>query len=50
MYGTKLPTNRKHTRPIHQTPYLTHKRTREEWDPTLWEVPLQLLPKRQKAH
>ena len=30
--------------------YLIRKRTREQWDPTLWEVLLQPLPKRQKAH
>ena len=25
-------------------------RPREEWDPTLWEIPLQPLPKKHKAH
>ena len=30
--------------------YLIRKRPREQWDRTLWEVPLQPLPKRQKAH
>ena len=33
-----------------QTIYLIRKRPREQWDPTLEEVPLQPLPKRQKAH
>ena len=33
-----------------QTIYLIRKRPREQWDPTLWEVPLQPLPKRHKAH
>ena len=33
-----------------QTIYLIRKRPREQWDPTLWEVPLQPLPKRQEAH
>ena len=32
-----------------QTIYFTRKRPREQWDPTLWEIPLQPLPKRQKA-
>ena len=33
-----------------QTLCLIRKRPREQWDPTLWEVPLQPLPKRHKAH
>ena len=33
-----------------QTIYFIRKRPREHWDPTLWEVLLQPLPKRQKAH
>ena len=33
-----------------QTIYLIRKRPREQWDPTLWEVPLQPLPKRHKTH
>ena len=33
-----------------QTLYFIGKRPREQSDPTLWEVPLQPLPKRQKAH
>ena len=37
-------------RQARQTIYLIPKRPREQWDPTLWEVPLQPLPKRQKAH
>ena len=37
-------------RQARQTIYFARKRTREQWDPTLWEVPLQPLPKRQKAH
>ena len=38
------------TRPARQTIYLIRKRPREHWDPTLWEVPLQPLPKRHKTH
>ena len=38
------------TRQARQTIYLAGKRTREQWYPTLWEVPLQPLPKRQNAH
>ena len=38
------------SRQARQTIYFARKRTREQWDPTLWEVPLQPLPKRQKAH
>ena len=38
------------TRQARQTIYLIRKRPREQWDPTLWEVPLQPLPKRHKAH
>ena len=30
--------------------YLHRKRPRENWDPTLWEVPLLPLPKRHKTH
>ena len=30
--------------------YLRRKRPREIWDPTLWEIPLLPLPKKQKAH
>ena len=37
------------SRQARQTIYFARKRTREQW-PTLWEVPLQPLPKRQKAH
>ena len=32
-----------------QTIYLMRKQPREQWDPTLWEVPPQPLPKRHKA-
>ena len=38
------------SRQARQTIYFIRKRPREQWDPTLWEVPLQPLPKRQKAH
>ena len=38
------------TQQIHQTPYLIRKQRREEWDPTLWEIPHQPLAKCQKAH
>ena len=38
------------SRQTRQTIYLIRKRPREQWDPTLWEVPLQPLPKRHKAH
>ena len=30
--------------------YLHRKRPRENWDPTLWEIPLLPLPKRHKTH
>ena len=33
-----------------RTIYLIRKRPQEHRDPTLWEVPLHRLPKRQKAH
>ena len=38
------------TRQARQTIYLIRKRPREHWDPTLWEVPMQPLPKRHKTH
>ena len=38
------------SRQVRQTIYFARKRTREQRDPTLWEAPLQPLPKRQKAH
>ena len=38
------------TRHARQKIYLIRKRPREQWDPTLWEVPLQPLPKRHKQH
>ena len=38
------------SRQARQTIYFIRKRPREQWDPTLWQVPLQPLPKRQKAH
>ena len=38
------------TRPARHTIYLIRKRPREHWDPTLWEVPMQPLPKRHKTH
>ena len=38
------------SRQARQTIYLIRKRPREQWDPTLWEVPLQPLPKRHKTH
>ena len=41
---------RQTTRPARHTIYLIRKRPREHWDPTLWEVPLQPLPKRHKTH
>ena len=37
------------SRQARQTIYLIRKRPREQCDPTLWEVPLQPLPKRQKS-
>ena len=33
------------SRQARQTIYFARKRIREQWDPTLWEVPLQPLPK-----
>ena len=30
--------------------FLRIKRPRENWDPTFWEIPLQLLPKKHKTH
>ena len=38
------------TKPIRNQLFLLGKRPREEWDPTLWEIPLLLLPKRCKEH
>ena len=38
------------SRQARQTGHLIRKRPREQWDPTLWEVPLQPLPKRHTAH
>ena len=38
------------SRQARRTIYLIRKRPREQWDPTLWEVLLQPLPKRQKVH
>ena len=38
------------TRPARHTIYLIRKQPRERWDPTLWEVPIQPLPKRHKTH
>ena len=38
------------SRQARRTTYLIRKRPREQWDPTLWELPLQPLPKRHKAH
>ena len=38
------------SRQARQAIYFARKRPREQWDPTLWEVLLQPLPKRQKAH
>ena len=38
------------TRQARQAIYLIRKRPREHWDPTLWEVPMQPLPKRHKTH
>ena len=38
------------SRQARRTIFLIRKRPREQWDPTLWEVPLQPLPKRQKVH
>ena len=38
------------SRQARRTIYFIRKQPREQWDPTLWEVPLQPLPKRQKAH
>ena len=37
------------TRQARQTPYLIRKRPREHWDPTLWDVPMQPLPKRHET-
>ena len=49
-YRLKAILNWEASRQARQTIYLRRKRPREQWDPTLWEVPLQPLPKRQKAH
>ena len=38
------------SRPARRTIYLIRKRPREHWDLTLWEVPLQPLPKCRKTH
>ena len=38
------------SRQVRHTIYLIRKRPWEQWDPTLWEVPLQPLPKQHKAH
>ena len=38
------------SRQARQTIYVIRKRPREQWDPTLWEVPLQPLPKQHKTH
>ena len=38
------------TRQARETIYLIRKRPRKQWDPTLWEVLLQPLPKRHKTH
>ena len=38
------------TKTTRQTLYLIRKWVREEWDPTVREVPLQPLPKRHEAH
>ena len=38
------------SRQARQAIYLIRKRPREQWDPTLWEVPLQPPPKRHKTH
>ena len=35
---------------MRQQLYLYWKRPREEWDPSVWEIPLRPLPKRQKKH
>ena len=37
-------------RTMRQTLLFKHQHPREEWDPTLWEIPLCPLPKRLKAH
>ena len=49
-YKHKTTQYRHPTRQARQTIYLIRKRPRGHWDPTLWEVPLQPLPKRHKTH
>ena len=39
-----------HTKSIWKTLYMIRKRPKEELYPTLWEIPLQPLPKRHKVH
>ena len=38
------------THMIRQQMYLYQKHPREEWDPSVWEIPFRPLPKRQKIH
>ena len=49
-YRTKQELYTTETLPIRRQLYFTRKRPREEWDPTLWEIPLLPLPKRHKPH
>ena len=49
-YRTKQELYTTATLPIRRQLYFTRKRPREEWDPTLWEIPLLPLPKRHKPH
>ena len=49
-YQTMLNYYNTTTRPLRQMLFFQHKRPREEWDPTLWEITLRPLPKHQKAH
>ena len=49
-YRLKASLYRDASKQARQTIYFARKQSREQWDPTLWEVPLQSLPKRQKAH
>ena len=49
-YNALLALYNAETRPLHQPMYFQRKRPQEDWNPTLWRIPLQPLPKRHKAH
>ena len=49
-YRLKATLYRDTSREARRTIYFARKRTRERWDPTLWEILPQPLPKRQQAH